>query len=215
VPLDPEKARERNRRWREANRERHLAQHAAAMRRYRAEGRIDDREWRAAWRAAHPDAVKAMSQRKAAKHYATHREAELERSAKYFAEHPTYRQERRERAREQERAYRLRHPEVRSDRRRRLSRAGILLTITVANEQCGVCLGPLFPELRHPDPLSTSVGHEPPLILAQRQGWTAVVERPEHLRCNLAKGERPDGEHHAAVALAFSSIHEVIAAAAA
>lgn len=185
------------------------------MRRYRAEGRIDDREWRDAWRAAHPDAVKAMSKRKAAKHYATHRDEELARSAAYFAAHPTYRQERRERARQQERTYRERHPGIRSDRRRRVAMAGIALVVHVEADHCGVCLGPLAPDLRHPDPLSTSVGHEPPLAVAQRDGWIVVAERPEHLLCNLRKGERVDDQTHAATTVGFASIHDVIAAAAA
>jgi hypothetical protein len=207
-------ARERGRRWRERNRERYLAQHAAAERRRRAAGKVDDREWRKAWRAAHPDAVAAMSRRKTAKHYAAHRDEELARSARFFAANPTYRQDRRERACEQERAYRARHPEMRSDRRRRVAKAGIALVIRVDADHCGVCLGPLIEERRHPDPLATSVGHEPPLVIAKRDGWLVVVERPEHLRCNLQKGDRPDGRH-AATSSTFASIHEVIAAAAA
>jgi hypothetical protein len=48
------------------------------------------------------------------------------------------------------------------------------------------------PARRHPDPLFTTIGHEPPLAVAAREGWSVITERPEHLACNLQKGVQDD-----------------------
>lgn len=37
-----------------------------------------------------------------------------------------------------------------------------------------------------------SVGHEPPLSVAARDGWLIIAERPEHFLCNMRKGVRDD-----------------------
>lgn len=204
-------ARERNRRYRERHRERYLKEHREAMRRLRAEGRINDTEWRKAWRAANPDKVTAMNRRASRKYAAAHPEEERERRKRFREANPDYGRARREIAREQERAYRQRNPHMRPWRRRRLAKAGILLVINVSSTECGVCFEPLT-DLPYPDPMATSIGHEPPLIIAQREGWTTVVERPEHLICNLRKGERTDCDHAATARPALAHSIKLVAA---
>lgn len=78
--------------------------------------------------------------------------------------------------------------------RRRARKAGILLTVKVESDCCGVCSESLSVGLVYPDPQATTVGHEPPLAVATRDGWTVVVERPEHAVCNWRKGIRTDAE---------------------
>lgn len=182
------------------------AKHAANERRRRAEGKVNDSEWRKAWRAANPDKFREI-QRKASKKYAAaNPDKGRARRAKFRAENPTYFADRREIARKQEKAYRDRRriarPEFRAWRKRRVAKAGVVLTIQIVSLDCGVCFHQLRPDLSHPHPLSTSVGHEPPLSVVAREGWTVIVERPEHLQCNLSKGERQDCElvGHAAMA---------------
>lgn len=70
---------------------------------------------------------------------------------------------------------------------------GVLLIVAVDAGHCGVCLAPLT-DARYPHPLSTTVGHEPPIAAAARDGWRVVAERPEHWSCNLSKGARTDAE---------------------
>jgi hypothetical protein len=72
-------------------------------------------------------------------------------------------------------------------------KAGVLLVVKVDADHCGVCLAPLTGET-WPHPMSTTVGHEPPLSVAERDGWLVVAERPEHWSCNQAKGARTDAE---------------------
>lgn len=192
------------------------ARHAERERQRRAAGKVDDAEWRRAWRAAHPDAVRAIQRRAVRKYAAANPEKERERRARFRAENPDYWRDRRDKGREYERAYRERHPDVRSWRRRKVARAGILLVVKVEATECGICLRPLEPDRSHPDPLATTIGHEPPLAVAAREGWTVAVERPEHLGCNLWKGARPDAElpAHAATSAARLDIQSLIAAAA-
>lgn len=168
------------------------ARHAANQRRYRAEGRVNDAEWRRAWRAANADKVREINRKAGRKYAAANPDKERARREKFRAENPDYWMARRDKGREYERRYRSAHPDVRSWRRRKIAKAGVVFVIAIESEVCGVCGDPLNLEARHPDPLATSVGHEPPLAVAQREGWTVVAERPEHLRCNLRKGDRPD-----------------------
>jgi len=186
--------------------------HAESERRRRAAGKVNDTAWRRAWRAANPDKVREINERARRKYVEANRDAERMRSRRFFDEHPTYRSEHRDEAREAERRYRERHPGRRPWIRRRTTRVGVLLVVGVDASECGTCLAPLN-DVAYPHPMATTVGHEPPLAVAARDGWLVVAERPEHLRCNLRKGDRLDGAHHAA-ALAFASIHDVIAAAA-
>jgi hypothetical protein len=85
------------------------------------------------------------------------------------------------------------HKRREENARRKERQAGILLTVKVESDICGVCLEPLT-EFKHPHPLSTSLGHEPPLSVAKRDGWLIITERPEHFRCNVIKGARTDVE---------------------
>lgn len=78
-------------------------------------------------------------------------------------------------------------------RRRRSAKAGILMVVKVDAAECGVCQRPLTDE-RSPHPLSTEIGHEPPLKVAKRDGWGVIVERPEHRHCNRRKSDRTDAE---------------------
>jgi hypothetical protein len=78
-------------------------------------------------------------------------------------------------------------------RRRRARKAGITRIIKAdMNGPCAICLRPIDRSLKHPDPMSFSRGHEPPLAWAAANGITESIERPEHLTCNLRKGTRPD-----------------------
>ena len=55
-------------------------------------------------------------------------------------------------------------------------------------------LQPIDRAVRWPDPMAYTVGHEPPLAAAERDGWRIVAERPEHLVCNQRKNVRTDAE---------------------
>ena len=79
--------------------------------------------------------------------------------------------------------------------RRKALKNGVLLRVQVASEVCGVCQQALTTE-SYPDPLSTTLGHEPPLARAAQDGWLVIAERPEHLRCNLRKHAKLDCEMH-------------------
>ena len=70
--------------------------------------------------------------------------------------------------------------------KRRAAKAGVLLTVKVESDVCGVCQRPLDGDV--------SIGHEPPLAVARREGWSIVCERPEHLGCNVSKRDRLDTE---------------------
>jgi hypothetical protein len=110
------------------------------------------------------------------------------------------RAETREAQRAKRRAWRLANPakhvasQVASQRRRMVYKAGVVLTIKVKSDVCGVCQGPLSPTADRWDPLFTTVGHEPPITIAARDGWQVITERPEHWRCNFLKGTRLDTE---------------------
>jgi hypothetical protein len=82
---------------------------------------------------------------------------------------------------------------ARDGERRRTTRLGVALVIRLNDDLCGVCLAPLTVEA-WPSPLATTIGHEPPLSIVRREGWTVVVERPEHLICNQRKSGRLDAE---------------------
>jgi hypothetical protein len=82
-------------------------------------------------------------------------------------------------------------------RRRRALRAGIVLTVKVTADECGICQKPLT-DRPFPDPMSTTIGHEPPVTVAAREGWTVIAERPEHWMCNRRKWAKYDYEMEAA-----------------
>jgi len=69
----------------------------------------------------------------------------------------------------------------------------LLLVVRVEADYCGVCFGALTTEAA-PHPLSTEIGHEPPLAVVMREGWRIAVERPEHRGCNRSKGDKLDCE---------------------
>lgn len=79
-------------------------------------------------------------------------------------------------------------------RRRRRETPGTWSRLLPWPAACQVCGLPIDPALAWPNPLSESLGHEPPIF------WTGRhpdydgprVLRPEHLGCNLAKRDRPD-----------------------
>jgi hypothetical protein len=204
----------RGKKWREANRERYLALHADAMRRFRAKHPGHDNEWRREWRAANPEKVQEINRKAAKKYYAANRSQENERSRQWRADHPDYFKDRRDKGRDYERRYREANPNRRPWQKRRMAKAGIILVVKVDSADCGVCFTPLI-DVPYPDPQATTVGHEPPLSVAIREGWRIIVERPEHLRCNLQKGSRMDYELpiHATFRV-NASIHDTIAAAA-
>jgi len=73
--------------------------------------------------------------------------------------------------------------------RRRSRAAGATLVIRSSGGDCGVC-SQLLTDARWPDPKATTIGHEPPLSRLAALGHPPVLERPEHLICNLRKGTR-------------------------
>jgi hypothetical protein len=80
--------------------------------------------------------------------------------------------------------------------RRREARAAVTLRIIVDSDICGVptCGEPLVIEAVYPDPLATTIGHEPPLSRLKDLGITTVTERKEHWKCNRWKNRRLDSE---------------------
>lgn len=183
---------DRQKRWRENNRERYLELHAAAMRRFRAKNPGHDYEWRKVWRAANPEKVQAMNRKANRKYARLNPDKEAARRERFRLENPDYWRERRDKGREYERLYRERHPDRRSWHQRRLAKRGIQFVVFVESDACGVCHKPLYPDAIYPDPKATTVGHEPPLSVAVRDGWRIIAERPEHARCNLWKQDRLD-----------------------
>jgi hypothetical protein len=79
-------------------------------------------------------------------------------------------------------------------RRRRRETPGTWARLDPWPATCQVCGLPIDPALAWPNPLSESLGHEPPIFWALRhqQDDGPRVLRPEHLACNVAKGVRPD-----------------------
>jgi hypothetical protein len=81
-------------------------------------------------------------------------------------------------------------------RRRRREAPGNWPRLDPWPSACQACGLPIDRARTWPDPLSESLGHEPPIV------WTVRhpdyegrrVLRPEHLVCNLAKHDRPDWE---------------------
>jgi hypothetical protein len=122
------------------------------------------------WRAANPE-----------------RSAEIKK--RWVEAHP-------EKRRQASREWAARNPDAtnRGIHRRRGRKANVLLFVRVDSNDCGVCLQAIDPTARWPDPMSRTVGHEPPLAAAERDGWRVVAERPEHLRCNQRKQSKTDAE---------------------
>jgi hypothetical protein len=88
------------------------------------------------------------------------------------------------------------NPEKRREQnhRRRERHAGIRLVFPLTGSNCYVCHQPLHPELSYPHPMSTSIGHEPPLAKLKKLGQDWCYVRPEHLTCNVQKQARTDSE---------------------
>ena len=170
VMADPVKAaarRERHRAWRKA--------HPEFQRQYHARRRTD------------PAAVEVMREQ-SRRFNEAHRE---ERRAALRA----YEAANKERVRARRAAWFAAHPGARHAwrDRRRAAEAGIALVVKVASDECGVCLQPLTSE-PYPHPMSTTIGHEPPISRAAKEGWLIVTQRPEHWACNSRKAAKLDCE---------------------
>ena len=81
-------------------------------------------------------------------------------------------------------------------RRRRRETPGTWSRMTPWPSTCSVCHLPIDAAVRWPQPLSESLGHEPPIawIRDHLDYEGPLVLRPEHLACNLAKHDLPDWE---------------------
>lgn len=156
------------------------------------------RAYRHAYRARHPE--------RDAENRRTWNKAHVEESAEYRRRYKernaqTLRAKNRDwyethaaLTKERARAWAEANPEkVRRTRDRRRGATSDVLVVEVQSDTCGVCMGPLT-GARFPERLSTSVGHEPPLAVALRDGWRIVTARPEHLVCNQRKSDRTDAE---------------------
>lgn len=163
-------------RWRKANAERVREN----KRRYRDANLDRVREQERSYRAAHPE------------QYRDYARASLKRQLEADAD--AFRRA----ANERNRRWKKLHPKERvaEVNRRRAFKKGVLLTVHVESEVCGVCEEPLT-DRQWPDPLATTVGHEPPLAVVAREGWLIVTERPEHFVCNMWKKDRLDMEMEA------------------
>ena len=142
------------------------------------------------WKAAHRERLAARMRRNRANRPTHYREKTRESVGRWRST-----PEGREKARRDDRL-RARTPErrrafVAAQHKRRAALGGILLIVHVESDVCGVCQEPLT-GAAYPDPLSTTIGHEPPLATAKRDGWRVVTERPEHWLCNQRKGARYD-----------------------
>lgn len=179
---DREKHREYNRAWRAANRER-VRDQARAWKQANPE---KVREHQRAWKARHLEQIR--EQRRA--YYLRNKEQSRERARAYKQADP---EKVREQQRMSSRKWRRTHREIarRRENRRETRKAGVLLVVEVQADHCGVCQRPLT-SLPYPDPMSTTVGHEPPLAVACRDGWLIVATRPEHWGCNMRKSDRMD-----------------------
>lgn len=143
--------------------------------------------YRREWQAANPEKVVAAQARYRAAHPERRRAATAKWRAanreSYETAQTLWREANGDRLRE-------------NVRTRRVRRAAISLVVVAELDHCGVCLGPLTAEV-WPHPLSTTVGHEPPLARAAADGWRIVVERPEHWSCNQRKWAKLDCEMEA------------------
>jgi hypothetical protein len=90
-------------------------------------------------------------------------------------------------------ASRLGHEDA---RRRRRETPGTWARLDPWPATCQICSLPIDPALTWPNPLSESLGHEPPIFwaLTHPEYDGPHVLRPEHLACNVGKGAHPD--HH-------------------
>jgi hypothetical protein len=166
-------------------------------------------EYARKWRKDHPDLVSAYSAkwREAHLFYVHERDRALKREEEIA--HPGRHAER-ERARrardpeaynasvrERRRAHPAREKAAVARRRESLAKTPRYVRLNPWPSDCQVCNDPIDPALRHPDPLSATLGHEPPIAWlshhpAEYEGdyWL----RPEHLSCNRTKNSRPDWE---------------------
>ena len=148
----------------------HLDQVRAQKRAYMAAHREEGKASVARWRKAHPDESRARSRA----WHAAHPEVIQQLNRKWHEANP-------EQAREHH-------------RRRRVRLAGLTGIRGDMTSPCAICSQPIDATLRYPDPMSLSMGHEPPLVRAADLGVFQVWERPEHRRCNLRKNKRLDSE---------------------
>jgi len=148
------------------------------------------------WRATHPGRAEATSRAWASAN--VDRKSETNRI--WRKDHPDHnliwRTANQGRFAETTRAWRKAHPELRAEynRARRVRRTGIETVIRMDSTSCALCHMALNPKAVFPDPMSTTIGHEPPLSRLEEMGATMVIERPEHLKCNLIKGSKLDSE---------------------
>lgn len=140
---------------------------------YRTTHRAESRAQSASYRVLHRDEIRTQR----AGHYVANRERERARIADWQARNP-----------ERIRAYSTQH-----NRRRRIDDLSVIVLQDWSNA-CGVCGGELVPSARFPSPLSTSIGHEPPIAYARREDSSIITERYEHWGCNRRKGVLPDWE---------------------
>ena len=175
------------------------AYHAA----YEAKRRGTRTTYLAEWRAAHPEyererrvADPVRYRAYAAKNRATHREQRNAEQRAYTAlkrAEPEYL--------EAQHAYRTAYRAANREQMRFLTRRyrerSIDPSVTwtdVESDECGVCGEALQPRAVWPDPMATTIGHEPPLSRIS-EGFTEGVRRPEHWVCNrIVKHARLDTE---------------------
>jgi len=183
--------------------------HAAASRAWRAANpdkvAATNRAWYVAnpertairvskWRTANPERVVEHSRRSVLKRRAAHPESiaeDISRLQQWSIANP-------ERAAAASRAWRTANPEktAAAVHKRRERKVGAKITIHQISDICCVptCGKPLLPNLKFPDPMSTTIGHEPPLSRLGELGVTTVTERPEHWICNQHKHNKLDSE---------------------
>lgn len=159
----------------------------------------------AKWRADNPELERA---RKAA-YYAAHREAVKAKQARYNAAHVEERREsqrayyaaNRDKFREYQTKYRATKPEARrsSERRRRAAKRGgptERFTLPEIFERdgwvCGICSEPIDRTLKFPDPMSVHLDHIVPI--SRGGSHTRDNVQATHGVCNMRKGNRLMGE---------------------
>jgi hypothetical protein len=178
------------------------AYHAA----YEAKRRGTRTAYMAEWQAAHKDQIRAYSQahydpEKSRVYHLAHRAEHRDRinanqrayTARLRAEQPGYH--------EAQAAYLTAYRAANRERMRFLSNRyrerSIDPSVTwtdIESDECGVCHETLQPRAVWPDPMATTIGHEPP-VSRIREGFTEGVRRPEHWVCNrIVKHARLDAE---------------------
>ena len=173
---------------------------------YEARRRGTRSAYNAVWRAAHRNELRDYEKLRtddgtrrvyAAKHRVAHRAernaAQRAYTARKRAEGPEYQQA--------QRAYLIAYRAANRERMRfltnRYRERSMDPSVTwtdIRSDECGVCGEALQPYAVWPDPMATTIGHEPPISRAS-EGFTEGVRRPEHWICNrIVKHARLDSE---------------------